>query len=54
LLHIVQEIQHLLYGEVGVEGVEVWNANKDWNSETHEYLAEVRREAGLAPGENGS
>ena len=49
LVHMVEQIQHLLYREVSLQGVEVWNSEKEWDSETLEYVAEVLREAGLAP-----
>jgi hypothetical protein len=52
LVHLVEEIQRLLYREGNLEGVEVWNAEKEWDSETLEYVATVLREAGLAPGKH--
>ena len=50
LVHIVEQIQHLWYREVNLGGAEVWKAQKEWDSETLEYVAEVLREAGLTPG----
>jgi hypothetical protein len=49
LVHIAEQIQHLLYREVSLEGVEVWNSEKEWDSESLAYVAEVLHEAGLAP-----
>jgi hypothetical protein len=47
LVHLVEQIQYLLYREVSLQGVEVWNSEKEWDSETLDYLAEVLREAEL-------
>jgi hypothetical protein len=49
LVHLVEQIQYLLYREVNLEGVEVWNSHKEWDSETLEYVAEVLRDADLVP-----
>jgi hypothetical protein len=49
LVHIVEQIQYLLYREVSLQGVEVWNSHKEWDSETLDYVAEVLREADLTP-----
>jgi hypothetical protein len=50
LEEIVTEIQRLLWLDMSAEG-EFWNANKEWDAETLEYIAAVLQDHGLRPSE---
>jgi len=48
---IVTEIQMLLWLDMSTEG-NFWNAKKEWNAETVEYIAAVLQDHGLRPNES--
>jgi hypothetical protein len=49
LVHIVEQVQSLLYLDTGTAGEAFWNPDKNWGSETLEAVALA--DAGLVPRE---
>ena len=47
LVSVVSQIQSILYADYA--DVDVWNPNKEWDSETLEYVAAVLEDFGLVP-----
>jgi hypothetical protein len=49
LVHIVEQVQSLLYLDTDPAGEAFWNPDKGWDSETLEFVAAVLADAGLVP-----
>jgi hypothetical protein len=49
LVAIVEQIQQLLFQDVNDEGTPFWNPDKQWDTETLEYVAAALVDAGLSP-----
>ena len=51
LVHIVEQVQRLLYLDTNAAGEAVWDPDKGWDSETLELVAAALADAGLVPQE---
>jgi hypothetical protein len=47
LVHIVEQVQRLLYLDTDAAGETFWNPDKGWDSETLELVASALADAGL-------